>query len=168
MARQRMVLSRLAINNGHDDADLVIEFDPVGEPVVHTVNRTQLQIDRLRRDRVIDADQYRAGLKLRDTWERVGLGIGRPRARDWMQPIGQQFQPACVVSNEAAWRRYCHALNKLSVEEKRLTLAVVIHDQDPVAWGRRWGHDGLAILHRALNKLDAHWPNRKRAHAKAA
>lgn len=167
MTRQRMVLSRVAINNGHDDADLVIEHDPLGEPVVHTVNKTQRQIDRLRRDRVIDADQYRAGVKLRDTWEKVGLGIGRPRARDWLQPIGQQHQPSCVVNNEAAWRRYCHALNRLSFAERRAALAVVIHDQDPRSWGQRWGFDGMAVLIRALDKLDAHWPSR-RQHGKAA
>lgn len=155
--RKTMVLRKEAVNGGHDDGDLVMDSDPEGTVVVHAVNRTQRRIDRLARKGVIDAREYDAAGRLRDAWERAGLAIGQPRSRDLETPVGSGSESPDIVADEAAWRRYTHALARLTRDERRITIAIVVHDEDPVAWGRRRNCLGIEMLRTCLDKLARHW-----------
>lgn len=172
MARQRQkrfLLARTRINNGQDDADLVVDWDPTGEPVVHTINRTQRRLDRLQRARAINRDQHEAGTHLRDAWETAGLCVPQMKARGFDMPVGYQIGVEHeIVRDEAAWQRYSRALAALPREERRIAIAVAIYDEDPVTWGRRWNCDGLAMLRRVLDRLAQHWGRRGRPRAAAA
>lgn len=163
MGQQRFLLARTRINNGQDDADLVVDWDPTGEPVVHTINRTQRRLDRLQRTRAIDRDQHEAGTRLRDAWETAGLCMPQMKSRGFDSPVGHpvgvEFE---VVRDEAAWQRYSRALAALPRDDRRIAIAVAIYDEDPVAWGRRWNCDGLAMLRRVLDRLAKHWGRRDR------
>lgn len=171
MARQRQkrfLLARTRINNGQDDADLVVDWDPTGEPVVHTINRTQRRLDRLQRMRAIDRDQHEAGTRLRDAWETAGLCVPQMKARGFDMPVGTPVgHETEIVRDEAAWQRYSRALAALPRDERRVAVAVAIYDEDPAAWGRRWNCDGLAMLRRVLDRLAAHWGQRDRPRASA-
>jgi hypothetical protein len=155
--RKTMVLRKEAVNGGRDDGDLVMDADPDGAVVVHTVNRTQRRIDRLARKGMIDAREYDAGGRLRDAWERAGLAIGQPQSRDLETPVGSGSGVPDIVADEAAWRRYTHALGRLTRDERRLVVAIVVHDEDPVAWGRRRRCLGVEMLRTCLDKLARHW-----------
>lgn len=98
--------------------------------------------DRLLRARALDRMQHETAAWLRDAWERAGLRAPSEIADD---------KP--VIKNEAAWQRYSRALAALPRDERRVAVAVAIYDEDPVAWGRRWNCDGLAMLRRALDRL---------------
>jgi hypothetical protein len=155
--RKTMVLRKEAVNGGRDDGDLVMDSDPEGAVVVHTINRTQRRIDRLARKGAIDAREYDAASRLRDAWERAGLEIGQPQARDLETPVGSGSSAPDIVADEASWRRYTYALAQLTRDERRLVVAIVIHDEDPVAWGKRRRCLGLEMLRTCLDKLARYW-----------
>ena len=100
------------------------------------------RVDRLWRSRAIDHTQHETAIWLRDARDRAGL---RPPSEiDANEPI---------IKNETAWSRYSRALAVLSRDDRRAIVAVVVYDEDPIAWGRRWNCDGLAMLRRALDRL---------------
>lgn len=102
------------------------------------MSRAQL----LLRARALSRAQYETTAWLRDAWDRAGLRA--PSASEAGEPI---------IKNESAWRRYSRALAVLPRDERRVAVAVAIYDEDPVAWGRRWNCNGLALLRRALDRL---------------
>lgn len=155
--RKTTIIETRRINNGLDEADLVRESDSANNNAVYLVNRTQRMIDRLARHNVIDSRQYDAATQLRDAWERAGLQIGGAGARSLDRPMGLNEGPLDVVHDETAWRMYANAINQLSRDERRLVIAVVVHDQSPAEWGQRWRCHGETMLGRCLDKLVKYW-----------
>lgn len=115
------------------------------------------RVDRMLRGRLIDREQHEAATRLRDAWDTAGL-----RAPEQRDPTEIDSD---IVRNEAAWQRYCRALAALPRDARRVVVASVVYDEDPIAWGRRWNCDGLAMLRRALERLANHWrrPSREKA-----
>lgn len=160
MAKQKRTTTIIAtgsIHGGRDEADLVRDSDPRGDTVVYQVNRTQRMIDRLFREKSLTPIQYDAASRLRDAWEHAGLDMPKMQAVDPGRPQVGAAAPRDLVQDEAAWQRYTHALQRLTRDDRRLVVTVIIHDEDPVAWGRRRNCLGIEMLKSALDKLARHW-----------
>jgi len=139
----------LAINHGHDRAEMVRDSDPAGNVVAHAINRTQTAVDRLRAEGIIEPYQWRAACDLAALWRRA-----RP------VPDVVAIDPAKVgrgygesdpePSADIALRRLARAIGtpRWVVIER-----LVYDDLDPCEWGARLGLDGFALTRDALDAL---------------
>lgn len=143
--------------NKDDIADLVIDSDPDGGRVVHMRVLTQRMIDRLAHEGKINENQYDAATQLRDNWERARLDCGGLHARELGRPMGGVPHYRAPVGDEDSWEAYAKAINRLSRDERRITIAVVIHDEDPVQWGRKQRCLGIEFIKTSLDKLARCW-----------
>ena len=145
----RVLRTGLAINGGRDTGDEVEIPDPDGNAAVVVINRTQRMAERLHAAGQIDADQLAAATELRDAWERAGLEQKGVRGGLRLLDGGHRD----IVNSEDAWTDYCRMINQIARDDRRIIIAVVIHDEDPVAYGQRWRAHGLTWLRRALEQL---------------
>ena len=146
--------TNLVANNGQDLCDEVEMPDADGSRVVVLVNRTARMIDRLFYQRgVLTADQHAWATELRDAWERAGLECKVSVTASWFR--GGATRPP--VADEEAWIHYRDAMRQLSSDDRRIIIAVIVHDEDPITFGARWRCDGAGMLTRCLDKLGRVW-----------
>ena len=139
----------VAINHGHDMAEMVRDSDPDGHVVAHAINRTQTMADRLRHEGLIEGYQWQAACDLRALW-RLGRPIADVVALDPAKVGRGHGERDPEPRADITIRRLARALGtpRWIVIER-----LVYDDLDPREWGARLGLDGLAVTCDALDAL---------------
>jgi len=125
MNKKSTVISEVSLYDGRHQGDKVREADPNGSTTVHDVNRTQRLIDRLYRDKVLDADLYDIASELRDLHEKATL-IPSVKAADVSRPIGSGGEGEI---NSGAWGALMVRLKKLRPGNKKAVINYCFFDQ---------------------------------------
>ena len=140
----------IAINEGHDTAELVRGADPeTGTPVAHAINRTQTIWDRLHHEGHIGRLQWQAACDLHALWMKA-RPIGEVIALD-PERLGEGHNDRHVdPSADKRLRRYVRAVGR----SNWVVLERLVYDQmDPREWGARRGADGIILTQQALYEL---------------
>ncbi len=141
---------RVVINNGHNTAEMVRDSDPnTGTPVVHAVNRTQLMMDQLLQDRLINRHHWQAANDIRALWLRA-RPVAEVMALDPSKIGHSASQSDIDPKADLELRKIVRALGKpLWTVIERL----VYDNIDPRTWRGRPKYDGMVVTRVALSAL---------------
>lgn len=164
--RAEVIAGDLEIYAGRHRADLIRNVDPdTGGPVQHLRVRDQWPLDRMQASGAIDADQYEAGRRFRDAFDRASFhGIkAMDPAKPFVQASAVERLPADAVAGaRESVNRAISALGPVG----GACIWHVVGQGDPVAaWVGRQRAAGipmnpdraLGILSAALSTLAAHY-----------
>lgn len=152
MPRKRKPKRSIQINNGHDIAERERGSDPDrGTPVVHTINRTQLVMDRLLNKHLIELTHWQAANDLRSLFvqARPGSFIAASDPGN-IRVSGAEYEPG--VNLEAA-KKLGALRSALGVHLWSVAERLVYQDLDPRDWGKRPKFDGMVVTRAALSVL---------------